>query len=128
MRDSVGPSGVQEEVKEGDGSDLSSHGRFPATVGPVGKWCIRRMVKVGRPLREEESCQQAVLTPSLLHDDDGRRRRCPRAHQQAQDVGGTARSGGGPSLRGRSGDHASRQPERLVSVLDHSFGVALRHS
>ena len=35
---------------------------------------------------------------------------------------------GGPSLRGRSGDHASRQPERLVSVLDHSFGVALRHS
>uniref|UniRef100_A0AAV1U6D6 CCHC-type domain-containing protein n=1 Tax=Peronospora matthiolae TaxID=2874970 RepID=A0AAV1U6D6_9STRA len=31
------------------------HGRFPATVGPVGKWCMRRMVKVGRPLREKKS-------------------------------------------------------------------------
>uniref|UniRef100_A0AAV1UVX4 DUF4219 domain-containing protein n=1 Tax=Peronospora matthiolae TaxID=2874970 RepID=A0AAV1UVX4_9STRA len=62
----VGPSDVQEEVKKGDGSDLSGHGRFPATVGPVGKWCMRRMVKLKTLAEQLEAVGAPVCEDDLV--------------------------------------------------------------
>ena len=58
------PSDIQAEGMEGVYNHLSCDGGLADSAGAIVTRCIRSMDEVGDALREEESCEQAILVSS----------------------------------------------------------------
>ena len=63
----------KEIVSEGVSDDISRDGRLAASVGLIGEWCSRCMVKTGRALLDADIFEQSLYSSLIFYENDRRR-------------------------------------------------------